>query len=107
MKTLVNIFFVSLFSTIAFVASAQTKVAGSRPISKPVQKISNKWLVDEPLVTVASRGYQVQTLSKDVQRISNRFRKEPKPGHMMSVGYPAWTIQKKVHRVAVPVRTWE
>ena len=104
MKTLMKILLVSLFSIAAFVASAQSTIVGSRPGSKAVQNVSNKWLVNEQLATVVSLGYQTQALSKDVQLVSNRLSKEPKAGNMKSVGYPVWTIQKRVHKVIQPSR---
>lgn len=102
MKTLMKISVVGFFSLIAFAATAQSKSVGGRPVSKAVQKVSNKWLSDEQLVTVASHGYPTLVLSKDVHRISNRLSKQLQEGNMISIGYPYWIIQKRVHQIAKP-----
>lgn len=101
MKAFMKILLVGIFSVGAIVVSAQSRTGG-RPVSKAVQKVSNKWLMDEQLLTVSSRGYQTHAITKDVQLISNRLSKEPQVGNMISIGYPRWIIQKRVHKTAKP-----
>lgn len=96
---------VSIFSQLTFFAAAQSE-GTHRPVSKEVQKISNKdWLLNEDLLTVSSVGYPSWTLSKEVVLTSNRIIKEPLSGNMISLGYPVWTISKGVHKITRPVKS--
>lgn len=105
MRTYNVIILVSIFSLLTFFATAGS--AGShRPVSKEVQKISNKdWLLGENLLTVSSVGYPSLTLSKEVVLTSNRITKESLSGNMISLGYPVWTISKGVHKITRPLKS--
>jgi hypothetical protein len=105
MKTNSKIILAGMFSLLTFSVSAQSNAVNYRPVSKEVQKVSNKaWLTSEQLLTVASVGYPPVTISKGVQLASNHIAKESQPGNMVSIGYPIWTISKGVHKIARPVK---
>lgn len=105
MRTYNVIFLVSFFSLLTFFATAQS-AGNHRPVSKEVQKISNKdWLLGEHLLTVSSVGYPSWTLSKEVLLTSNHITKESAPGNMISAGYPVWTISKAVHKIVRPIKS--
>lgn len=102
MRTYNVIFLVSIFSLLTFFATAQS-AGNHRPISKEVQKISNKdWLLGERLLTVSSVGYPSWTITKEVLLASNQITKESLSGNMISLGYPVWTISKGVNKITRP-----
>lgn len=106
MRTYNVIFLVSIFSLLTFFATAQN-VNNHRPISKEVQKISNKdWLLSESLLVVSSVGYP-SWIVKDAALMSNQITKESLPGNMFSSGYPFWTISKGVNKITRPVKSEE
>lgn len=105
MRTYNLIILVSIFSLMTLFATAQSTVS-HRPVSKEVQKISNKdWLLGEHLLTVSSVGYPSWTITKEVLLARNQITKESLSGNMISLGYPVWTISKAVHKIARPVKS--
>ena len=73
-----------------------------RPVSKEVQKISNKaWLKNENILVLPSSD-QTASISKDVQLKNNRIKKQQGKGNMISSGYPAWIISKGVSKISKP-----
>ena len=99
MKTNYKTLFVSIFFMLPFFTFAQ---GNQRPVSKEVQKISNKaWLKNENLLVVVSSS-QTASISKDVQFKSKRIKKQQGKGNVISSGYPAWIISKGVKKISRP-----
>lgn len=106
MKTTKLITLAGAFILAISLASAQdASVKITRPISKEVQKFSNRtWLSSEQLLTVTSVGYPSMVISKGVQLANNNIKREFQRGNMISTGYPVWTISKDVHKMVRPVK---
>lgn len=99
MKTL-NILLITLFSLFAYNGFAQSYI--QRPVSKDVQKISNKqFLQHERLLMVLSVDASDQALSKGVQFVSNKIERERYEGNMKSE-FPVWIIGKEVNKIGMP-----
>ena len=91
-----NLILLILLFLFAYESQAQNNSV-ERPISKEVQKISNKsWLIKEHLVSVTSLGYPSGVISKKVALVNNRFSENSATGNMVSKGYPLWTVSKGI-----------
>lgn len=94
-----HIMLTMIFLMAAILVSGQTEPK-HRPVTKEVQKISNKKRLNaETVMTVRSVGNHSAAVSKAVQ-LQDRSRRSPKKaarGNMVSRGYPEWTISKGVY----------
>lgn len=96
-----------IFLMAAILVSGQTGPK-HRPVTKEVQKISNKKRLNaETVMTVRSVGNPSAAVSKAVQ-LQDRSRRSSKKaarGNMVSRGYPELTISKGVYTLTPPSKT--
>ena len=103
MKTRIKIVYISIFTLFAFIANAQFKTdnrnSGAPSISKDVLRISNKDLLDAPLLTIKSVDHNEAVISKKVHTLKTDDKRVSEVGNVISRGYPEWTISKPVNRI--------
>ncbi len=106
MKTTLKIIFAVAFLVSNYLTHAQTdnsrKDNAGWPISKEVQKFSNKnWLRGKSGLTIESIGQPDIAISKRVQTIGRPVSawSSQKKGNVVSKGYSSWIISKGVQRL--------
>jgi|SRR5690606_19655246 hypothetical protein len=106
MKASNRIFIAVAFSLASIFAYSQNqpdnRIAQGWPISKDVQKFSNKnWMKSETGLTIESVGQPEMVISKRVQTVGRPVSawSSQKKANVVSKGYPSWIISKGVQRL--------
>jgi len=100
MKTYLKLIIVGIFSITLTTAAAQSEVKTSNkgwPVSKDVQRYSNKSLATFKPIKIKSVGTPFYLQSKGVHRIKSA---DPAVGNLPLTGTPDWVISKPVNLIS-------